>query len=162
MKKLAIFLTVVTAIALILVFYQLYASNLRLEVTRVDITPASQRADAFGGLLTAARRGDLEHSLYRADIPDDPAQCVLVTITLSLRNHGLLPAEWIDVEVEPMPGDYLRVPNASIDLRALRYTDLSIVLLSGLESAGEPRPLHITYYVLGRPMRLTLTTPRSQ
>jgi len=161
LKKIAIFLTVLTGLALALVGYQLYASALRLEVTRVDIASASERADAFGGLLTAARRGDLEHSLYRADIPDDPAQCALVTITLNLRNHGLLPAEWIDVEVEPMPGDYLRVPNASIDLRPLRFTDLSIVLVSSPDGAGEPRPLHITYYVLGRPMRVSLVTPRS-
>lgn len=161
MKKLAVGLTLLTVIALTLVIYQLTAGRLQLEVTRVDITPATQRADAFQGLRAAAERGDLEQSLYRADIPEDPAQCALVTITLNLRNQGLLPAEWIDVQVEPMPGDYLRVPSASINLGALRYTEASIVLLSSPEGAGEPRPLHVTYYLFGRPMRETLVTPRA-
>ena len=88
--------------------------------------------------------------LFFNALPEDPADCRLEDVTITLSNRGLIPAEWISVNVAGAPGDVavysITGEGSSIGGRSVGTVNLKLVSLAD----SQPRRTYrIQYYVFG-------------
>ena len=92
-------------------------------------------------------------------LPEDPAQCRLEDVTITLSNRGLIPAEWISVDVAGAPGDVavysITGEGSSIAGRSAGTVNLKLVSLADYDPA---RTYRIQYYVFGMKRQIDVTT----
>lgn len=83
-------------------------------------------------------------------LPEDPADCRLEDVTITLSNRGLIPAEWISVNVEGAPGDVAlySITGEGSTIGGRSVGTLNVKLVSLADSAPD-RTYHIQYYVFG-------------
>ena len=116
---------------------------------------ASEHAQAFDAIrrIMAARA---EPQRFEERLPEDAAACRLEDVTIRLANRGLLPAEWLYVEVEGAPGDIAvySITGEGGGVPARGTGSLNVKLVSRGDVSGE-RVFRIQYYVYG--MKRTLT-----
>lgn len=83
-------------------------------------------------------------------LPEDPAACRLEDVTITLKNRGLIPAEWISVNVAGAPGDVavysVTGEGSSVGGRSVGTVNLKLVSLANADPA---RTYNIQYYVFG-------------
>lgn len=92
-------------------------------------------------------------------LPEDPSDCRLEDVTITLSNRGLFPAEWISVNVEGAPGDVavysITGEGSNIPGRSVGTVNLKLVSLA---EAAWPRVYHIQYYVFGMKRSIDVRT----
>lgn len=88
--------------------------------------------------------------VFTNDLPEDPAACRLEDVTITLENRGLIPAEWISVNVEGAPGDVavysITGEGSTIGGRSVGTVNVKLVSLA---DSDPQRVYHIQYYVYG-------------
>lgn len=124
---------------------------------RLDVMTASAAdypkayASIVGVLSTGAPQ------VFSNALPEDPAECRLEDVTITLSNRGLFPAEWISVNVEGGVGDVavysITGEGSTVAGRSTGTVNVKLVSLSTLPVE---RAYHIQYYVYGMKRSVTV------
>lgn len=122
--------------------------TLKAEVSCLSAA-ASEYPEAFESI-----RGVIASStapqLFSGDALDDPFDCTLVDINITLTNRGVFDAEWLNIQVEPIAGDVavysLTGDGTDVSARGSGQVNLKLVTRA---PAGSTREISIQYYVYG-------------
>jgi hypothetical protein len=150
MKSFAQSLIGITAVVAALFIYVSISSNIRMTRTESYAQPASERESAFDNIISSAQRGDPGVSL----LDDDPIGLIteysFVTLTYELTNFGIMPAEWVELNIEPQMGDTLVLATPTIDLGPFRKAQVSVVILTRDLTPAPERNVNLSYHSMGR------------
>lgn len=117
---------------------------------------ASQYPKAYASIKSVLHTGAPQ--LFGNSLPEDPADCRLEDVTITLANRGLIPAEWISVNVSGGAGDVavysITGEGSTVAGRSTGTVNVKLVSLS--DSAPE-RNYHIQYYVFGMKRAIDVT-----
>ena len=159
MKAIAKFLTLVTALVLLAGGYLVWASEMKAAPAGGTVESAADRIEAFNGICQSAQIGSSDLVMYENSVDYGAEQYLFITYTLQLRNLNALPAEWIQLEIEPQQGDVLMVRSDVADIPAFSEGLVTVVLMTDRSTAGYARQATLTYYVYGHeisiPVELT-------
>ena len=134
----------------LLIGYSLYAAELRVTRPEARVVPAADMLAQFQALHRAVQERALLGRQFQQGPDDDPSAYVFHIYTVRLRNDGLIPAEWVRLDVEPGPGDVLQAEGESAGhLAALSSGDMQLLVLAQ-HGATTARRLTLTYFVWGR------------
>ena len=130
--------------------------NLRIKIVNFSVKTAS--ADEVPELdenwLTLHRRQSFPGLIIN---PSPEGDLVFIEGRVRLRKEGILPAEWIALEVKPMNGDVMILPDTKASvLKAGEEGDLTVHILCSREVKETIRELVLSYYILGKRMTMDL------
>lgn len=152
MKKLAIFLSVITLIVGAAFGYYLYSCELKAEYT-VKSVPASDMEDLFYEL-----KGDIAGGNYEGvKEPGDISGYRFVTLTANAKSICVFPAEWVTMSAVSVNGDVIIASQSSgpNDIDRFGSDTYTITLLTS-SNESERRAI-LNYYILGRNHSVYLT-----
>ena len=124
---------------------------------RLDVMTASaaEYPKAYASILSVLSTGAPQ--LFANALPEDPADCRLEDVTITLSNRGLFPAEWISVNVEGGVGDVavysITGEGSTVAGRSTGTVNVKLVSLAALPVA---RTYRIQYYVYGMKRSVTV------
>ena len=124
---------------------------------RLDVMTASaaEYPKAYASILSVLSTGAPQ--LFSNALPEDPADCRLEDVTITLSNRGLFPAEWISVNVEGGVGDVavysITGEGSTVAGRSTGTVNVKLVSLAALPVA---RTYRIQYYVYGMKRSVTV------
>lgn len=154
MKKLNIFLLIVLLILIGLTAWFLIGGTLSASVYSVT-APASDHPEAFASIQNILRSGSAPQQF--AEVPADASGCTLVDTTITLRNRGLFPAEWLDAAVTAASGDIavysLTGEGSSVPTGGPSQLNLKLITTA---PADVVRSITIRYYVFGMLRSITV------
>jgi len=143
-------LLIITICVGLLIAYSLYAAELGVTSAEVRVVPAGEMITQFHGLHRAVQERALLGKQFQEDFTDDPNAYEFHIYTVHLRNNGLIPADWIRLDVRPEPGDVLQSDSEGAGrLPAVSSGAIQLVVLAQ-RGAGAARQLSLTYFVWGR------------
>lgn len=97
--------------------------------------------------------------LFFNALPEDPSDCRLEDVTITLNNRGLIPAEWISVNVTGAPGDVavysITGEGSSVPGRSAGSVNVKLVSLA---NSQPHRKYNIQYYVFGMKRAIDVET----
>lgn len=154
MRNFARALTGITMVVLVFLLILLAGANPSVTLTKAEAVEAADQMEVFDALMTAIDRGELASDQYRQIANRNAENYYLVTYTCAVKNRGVLPVEWIRLQLSPQPGDVALLAGAPVDLRAFGGGEVTAVLLTEKGEAGAfgfdaARDLWAEYYVLG-------------
>ena len=150
MKALSKFLTFITVLVLAAGGYILWAAELKVAPVGGLVESAADRASAFESISQSTEIGSADLVLFQDSIDYGPEQYVFVTYTLRIRNMNILPAEWLQIDIQPQTGDVLMVKATVEDVPGFSEQLVSVVLLTDRTTASYARAATLSYYVYGR------------
>lgn len=158
MRAIARFLTVVTVLVLLAGGYVIWAAELKVSSAGAVLESAADRAEAFGNIYESMRVGASELEVFTTEsIDPSPEQYMFVTYTLKVRNLNALPAEWMQLSLEPQDGDVLMVKPTVEDVPAFNEQLVTLVLLTSRNAADYVRNARLNYYVYGHEYSVPVT-----
>lgn len=158
MRAIAKFLTVVTVLVLLAGGYVIWAAELKVSSAGALIESAADRAEAFQNIYESMQIGAPELEVFASEnIDPDPAQYMFVTYTLKVRNLNALPAEWMQLNIQPQDGDVLMVKPTVEDAPAFNEQLVTLVLLTSRSAADYVRSATLNYYVYGHEYSVPVT-----
>lgn len=147
MRKSTMILGTVFLIMAMMAVLFLLGSNLSVKLSTMTAN-AADYPKAYASIENVMAAGAPQ--LFSEALPEDPADCRLEDVTITLANRGLFPAEWISVNVDGAPGDVavysITGEGSSIAGRSVGTVNLKLV---SLERGSGARVYHIQYYVYG-------------
>ncbi len=150
MRIVAWVLVVVTAIVGALIAYSLYAAELSVSMGEVRVVPASDMAEQFQRLQQATRERAVIGRQFQVNELGDAYAYEFHIYTARVRNNGLIPADWIRLDVEPGPGDVLQVDGEGASmLPAMSSGELQAVVLAQ-KGSTTARKFSLTYFIWSR------------
>lgn len=149
MRKLARALTGITMVVLVFMLVVLVGPHLRVAAPAVSAVPAGEQMELFETITAAVDRGDLGSDQYRVLESRSPDDYQLITYTCALSNAGLLPADWIRLQLSPAQGDIAIFCGDPVDLGAFGRGEATCVLLTRADSDAA-REIWAEYYLFGR------------
>ncbi|MCL2812348.1 MAG: hypothetical protein FWD25_10755 [Clostridia bacterium] len=154
MRVLAWALLVITIFAGLLIAYSLYAAELRVTQAQVRVAPAAEMATQFQGLYRAVQERAVLGKQFQEGPTDDPDAYDFHIYTVHLRNNGLVPADWVRLDVLPEPGAVLQSESESAGyVPAVSPGEIQLVVLAQ-RGASPARQLSLTYFIWGRSYNL--------
>lgn len=157
MKAIAKFLTVITILVLLAGGYVIWAAEMHVLPEPGLVQSAADRTDAFEGIRQSAMLGSSDLTLYTDRFGGSAEDYTFVTYTLRMRNLNALPAEWLQIDLQPQDGDILLVKPTVEDIPAFGESLVSVVLLTSRSTAGYVRSGTLSYFVYGHEISLPLT-----
>ncbi len=154
MLKLTKVLTGITMAVLVFLLIALYGAVLQVRLVSFEAVSAAETPERFNQLYAAARRDDMGSDLYKRPASEDAADYNLITITLQVKNAGVLPAEWLSFQLSPLPGDVALFAGEATDIGPFGTQTITITLLSEVEAETDRREVWAEYYVFGRKMNV--------
>lgn len=150
MKAFSKFLLVITLIVILLGVYLVQASSISISPSGALVESAADRQSAFDSLSQSIAVGSPDLILYDTNLTGSSADYIFVTYKVDFSNLNLLPAEWIQISLEPQTGDVLMIKPSIEDIAALDSEKVELVLMtSRSNSTAYSRTAEITYYVYG-------------
>ena len=150
MRVVAWVLIGLTVCAGVLIVFSLYAAELRITVGEVRVVPAAEMQDQFLALKQAVEERALLGRQFLAEPIGEPSAYEFHIYNVHLRNNGLIPADWVRLEVRPDTGDVLQTENENANiLPAMSDGELQAVVLAQ-QGAGTARKLSLTYFIWSR------------
>lgn len=154
MKKLNIFLAVILAVLVLLAAYFLIGGTLSASVNPASAA-ASDHPEAFESIQNILSSGAAPDQFSPA--PESAEGCTLIDATITLRNRGLFPAEWVSIRVTPASGDIavysLTGEGSSIPAGGSGQVNLKLITAN----ASAARTVELQYYVFGMPRTVHVT-----
>lgn len=149
MKAIAKFLTFITVLVLAAGGYILWAAELKVTPGGGLVESAADRASAFQSIRESSQIGSPDLVMFQDSIDYGAEQYVFVTYTLRMRNMNAIPAEWLQIDIEPQAGDVLMVKATVEDIPAFSEQLVSVVLLTDRTTVSYARAATLSYYVYG-------------
>ena len=154
MKKTNVILMVILILLIALVVYFFIGGKLYANVSTIT-AQASDYPDAFASIRNVLTSGSAPQQ-FSGDIPSSADGWTLMDTTITLSNRGLFAAEWVDVSVEPAPGDLAvySLTGEGTDVGPQSSTRINLKLITTAPESTQ-HTITLTYYVYG--MQRTLT-----
>ena len=158
MKKLTLLLGAVLALMLVCAGIFWFGGALHAE-PRVLTAGAAEYPDVFQSIRSVLKSGAAPQTFDGAALGE--ADCyTMMDITLTLRNRGFLPAEWLHMELAGEPGDVavysLSGEGTSLPARSEGQVNLKLITAA---DPGPGRTVTVEYYVFGVKRRITVAPP---
>ncbi|GHU76678.1 hypothetical protein AGMMS49992_22770 [Clostridia bacterium] len=151
MKRLAVILLIIAALAGSAALYLRLSAVLTVTDAYVEVHPAADSPAVYSDLQQKLSEGSFTGRILSDADLTAPDGYEFLVYTVRLKNNGILPAEWIQLEIQPSVGlDVLQVGEPrGFSLAAFSTGALSGTLLSRTD--GDPaRIVTVRYYVYGR------------
>jgi len=144
--------TLVLLLALAALFLAGGTLSARLEATTAS---AADYPKAFSAIREVLGSGAAPQ-VFAGALPQAEA-CRLEDVTITLRNNGLFPAEWLYVQAEPAPGDIAvySITGEGGGVAARSTGTINLKLVADARGSGE-RAYRIQYYVFGMKRSITV------
>ena len=156
MRKSTIILGLVFLLLATLTACFLVGGTLQARISVVE-AGASEHPEAFESIRQVLAAGAAPQ-VFDDRVPDGPEGLRLQDVTITLINRGLLDAEWLNVEVDGVPGDIavysLSGEGSSVWGRSTGTMNLKLISQG---TAMGRRAYRIEYYVLGLKRHITVT-----
>jgi len=155
MRVVAWALLLITIFVGLLIGYSLYAAELAITQAEVRVVPATEMVTQFQGLHRAVQeRALIGKELLEQGPTDDPDAYEFHIYTVHLRNNGVIPADWVRLDVLPGPGAVLQSEGESAGyLPAMSPGEIQLVVLAQ-RGASPSRQLSLTYFIWSRSYNL--------
>lgn len=150
MRTFSIVMAVVTAVVLLVVGYAALTTDVGVSVVATSSEPASNQYEAFMMATAWARENDSMNVVKFADSDADVSQCSVVYLTVEVSNWCFLPAEWVQLHVQPANGDILQIRQESGSARGFGRTAFQAVLITSAANPNVGRQVEVEYYIFGR------------
>ena len=138
--------------------YGALTTNVGVQVLSVTSEPASNQYEAFSMATAWARENDSMSVIkFTNDEPGDISNYSMVYLTVEVSNWSYLPAEWVQIRVNPASGDLLQIRQDSASARALGKTVFQAVLLTSAQNPTVERQVEVEYYIFGHNYTVTST-----
>lgn len=144
--------TVIFSLILILMlaFCALFYAGGTLMIDSQSVTAdAASYPEAYKSIAGVIESGAAP-LVFSSEAVGDAAQYTLFDINFSLTNRGIFDAEWLNINVEPAPGDvavYSLTGNGlDVPARSAEQANLKLVTRAGADSK---RKITVQYYVYG-------------
>lgn len=150
MKKLALTLLVLAVALAGTALYLRLGAQLSVIGASVHGKSAADDTDAWVSLYLELRDGTFQGIVLNDAALEDASLYVFRTYSVSLRNLGMLRAEWISMSVQPEADDIIAYGESrGFTLPPFKAGTISATLLARADS-GTARVATIEYYVFGR------------
>lgn len=147
MRKLARVLTIITMAVLGVMAVVVAGAGLRVSAVESSAQPAAEQRAAFDTALVALQSGDMGSDQFRRIADRDPAGYEMITYTVSVKNTGLLGADWVRLKLSPGARD-VALMAAPVDIGSFGSATVTATLLT--EAGGDAlRDVWVEYYILG-------------
>ena len=157
MLKLAKVLTGVTMVLLLFLAVALFGVILQIELVEFTAVPATEQPDLAETLIETAKRDDMGSDMYICPTSSKLEDYQLIRIKISVRNVGILPAEWLQLRLRPEMLDVALFPGDAFDLPPFGNSrDIEATLLADRAASQAPRQMRISYYIFGRHMEAVI------
>ena len=155
MRKLTAVLAVILILLLGFAGWFWLGGTLHAQVY-VQTAPAADYPEAFGAIRSLLDSGSVPQVFSEGPLSEDPTAYTLVSITVTLTNRGLFPAEWLDMRARATEGDIAvyALTGEGSDIAARDSGQVSLKLIT----TGRPetrRDITIQYYVHGMKREIT-------
>jgi hypothetical protein len=150
MRRLARVLTIVTMAVLGVMILLLAGTGLKVSMAGADISAATEQRPAFDTIAGAILSGDMGSDQFKKVSEPDPARYDMITYRVSVRNPGLLGADWVRIKLAPADSDVALLA-APVDVGPFGAAEVTATLMTEAGSAPE-RDIWIEYYVMGSRM----------
>ncbi|MEG0766563.1 MAG: hypothetical protein RR482_02505 [Clostridia bacterium] len=156
MKYIAWALVIVVVLVGAVMGYAYAGAHLQYEGVRVEVMPAQEQRTLYDTTRNAISLDSFTGVQFQKSDLLMPESYQWMTYTVRLSNKGVLPAEWLRIEVRPDASDVLQLgEERGFTLAAGGKGDLRGTMLTRV-GAKQARMLHITYYVMGRAYSLDI------
>lgn len=155
MRILACILVLITLLAGAFVGYCYYGAKMEIEGIAATLTPAVEAVGTYDSVRSQLANGSFLGTKYYDTEFLMPESFAFLTLTVRMSNRGMLPMDWIQIEVKPNLADALQLPaERTPSLAGNSRADFSTVILTraGVETA---RKVTVKYYVLGQQFSVT-------
>lgn len=160
MRVLAIVLLVVTLLAGAFFGYCLWGAQMQIQGVTVTVTPATEALGTYNDIVSQLENGSFYGTKYREVDYVMPESFAFLTLTVRMQNRGLLPMDWVRIEVEPDAADAVQLAESRTPtLAGSSRADFSTTVLTRT-GASESRTLTVTYYVLGQKRTVSYDMPQ--
>ena len=161
MRVFSVIVAIFTAIVLAVSCYVMFTTQIGIEVEGVYGMPASERYEAFEMARSWAQESNTSTiTRYTQDVIGDVANYHIVYLNIRLSNWDILPAEWLQINVHPAPGDILQIRQDSAAMDGVQRKTIQAVLLTANPDYYTYRDVDVEYYMFGR--KFTATTVQAQ
>lgn len=155
------FAKVLTGVIMVLLLFLAVVFNgvvISAQQIEFSAAPATGQPELFERLLETAQRDDMGGNLYSRPTSSRPDDYRLISIKVEARNAGVLPAEWLQLQLSPKSGDVALFPEAAFDLAPFgaRRVIQATLLCTGDAETGA-RDIRLSYYIFGRPMEVAVS-----
>ncbi len=147
MRRLARLLTIVTFIVLGVLIVLMAGTGLRASVSAADAQPVSADQAAFDTITSAILSGDMGSDQFKKVSEPDPARYELVTYRVTVKNPGILGADWVRLKIAPSGSDVALLATP-LDIGSFGTATVTAQLLTEAGSDVK-RDVWIEYYILG-------------
>jgi len=159
MRVAACALLIITICVGLLIAYSLYAAELKVTQAEVRVVPAGEMITQFQSLHRAVGERALLGKQFEEGPADDPGAYEFHVYTVGLRNNGLIPADWVRMDVRPEPGIVLQSDSESAgQVPALRSGEIQLVTLAR-RGSDAARQLSLTYSIWSRSYSIPINVP---
>ena len=117
---------------------------------------AAEYPQAFESICALLEADSVPQRFTDADVPAADG-CRLEDVTITLRNNGLIPAEWVYIKADGAPGDIAvySITGEGGTVAPRSTATVNLKLISDVRGTGS-RTYHIEYYVYGMKRSITL------
>lgn len=157
MKYAAIFTVLVLIACLIGVGYLYLTANVTVEAIGVVAVEAATQPDLFRQLAAQVESQSVQGTAFTSTPLSGAESYQFYTYTIRLKNNCFVTADMVEVQVTPMEGDVLQLPDDSARALSARSTgDLGATILTDI-NMHSVRELNISYYMWGVPFTIRTT-----
>lgn len=146
MRKTNIVLMIILILLIAFVVYFFVGGTLKASVSTVT-APAAEYPDAFASIQNVLSAHAAPQQF--GEISNDASLYTLIDMNITLANHGLFAAEWVDVTVAGANGDVavysLTGEGSDVPARATSQINLKLITTN----PDAQRRITMTYYIHG-------------
>lgn len=154
MRKLTALLATVFTLLLGFAIWFYFGGTLRAQVY-IQTADAADYPEAYGAIRDLLASGSAPQRFDGAPLPEEAQGLRLADVNVTLTNRGLFAAEWLDIRVEPVPGDIAvyALTGEGSDIAARDSGQVNLKLITTAPPDAE-RNIVIQYYVHGMKRRI--------
>ena len=151
MRTFSIIAAVITALLVACVGYAALTTEVGVNVVAVSSEPASNRTEAFTTVNTWVKEQNSSSiTRFTGDELGDISNYTLVYLTVEVNNWSFMPAEWVQLQVQPGCGAtycrYVRIGHGA----AAGQVGVPGGAADHQSDVSSPRQVTVEYYLLGR------------
>ena len=150
MRKLANVLTILTMAVLVILAILVAGTGMRPGGVLADAQPATGQQAAFDTIAGAILSGDMGSDQYRKVTQLDPANYEIITYRVTVKNPGILGADWVRLRLSPSDQDVALLATPK-DIGPFGAVEVTAQLLTEAGSDVK-RDIWIDYYMMGSHM----------
>lgn len=157
MLKVAKILTGVTMALLVFLLIVMFGVNVQVSLSELSAVPGGDEPERTLSMVEIARADDMASDLFKRPASTSAEDYQLITISVDVKNLGILPAEWLQLRVGPQLNDFALFPDAPRDLGILGSSGkVTATLLTEVGADASSREIWLQYYIFGRKMQVAV------